>query len=390
MTTFIERPRTTCTLGGALAALTALPNVVPIIHASGGCGSSISTLLNQGAGYAGSGYSGGNMIPCSNVVEKEIVFGGENRIDELIQGTTEILEAELYFVVTGCMVEMIGDDVLPIVNKYAQKGVNILAASTPGFKGNLFTGYDIVLQTLAENYVEKTEVKELHTVNILGVIPKQDVFFKGNLDEIKRLLSKLGIKANTFYGQGETLQNLRHAGKASLNIVLSDIYGINVAQTFKEIHGIPYITADLPIGDTGTALFLRKVAETLQIDPQLVNAVIAEEKAYYYSYLERLLETYADFDLQRYAIVAADSNYAFPLLRFVSDDLGWIPYLAYISDILEDWQLEKVRSNFSELQSGKPNVIFTYPRGTAWWWQRLWWNLFGSRNWLYCQFGETL
>jgi nitrogenase molybdenum-iron protein beta chain len=303
------------------------------------------------------------MLPCSNVVEKEIVFGGEDRIDALIQGTTEILEAELYFVVTGCMVEMIGDDVLPIVNRFAQKGVNILAASTPGFKGNLFTGYDIVLQTLAENYVEKAEVKELHTVNILGVIPKQDVFFKGNLDEIKRLLSKLGIKANTFFGQGETLQNLRHAGKAKLNIVLSDIYGINVAQTFEAIHGIPYITADLPIGDTGTELFLRKVAETLQIDPQLVNAVIAEEKAYYYSYLERILESYADFDLQRYAIVAADSNYAFPLIRFVSDDLGWIPYLAYISDILEDWQIEKVRSKFSEIQSGQPNVIFDVHTG---------------------------
>jgi nitrogenase molybdenum-iron protein beta chain len=145
--------------------------------------------------------------------------------------------------------------------------------------------------------------------------------------------------------------------------VLSDIYGINVAKTFEEIHGIPYITADLPIGETGTELFLRKVAETLQIDPQLVNAVIAEEKAYYYSYLERLLETYADFDLQRYAIVVADSNYAFPLLRFVSDDLGWIPYLAYISDILEDWQLEKVRSKFSEIQSGTPNVIFDVHTG---------------------------
>ncbi|OPY58375.1 MAG: hypothetical protein A4E55_00959 [Pelotomaculum sp. PtaU1.Bin035] len=45
---FIERPRSFCALGGALHTALALPDTVPILHASMGCGGSIySTLVSS-------------------------------------------------------------------------------------------------------------------------------------------------------------------------------------------------------------------------------------------------------------------------------------------------------------------------------------------------------
>ncbi len=74
---FIERPRTFCALGGALLASEALPDTVPILHASVGCGGSI--YWNPGwrdPDILEPGYCGGMAVPSSNVQEKDIVFGG--------------------------------------------------------------------------------------------------------------------------------------------------------------------------------------------------------------------------------------------------------------------------------------------------------------------------
>ncbi|MDR3239562.1 MAG: hypothetical protein LBT44_05695, partial [Clostridiales bacterium] len=118
MSKFVDRPRFTCALGGALCALRALPRVIPIIHASAGCGYNLLNAHNSGAGYLGGGYCGGTAWSSSNVVEREVVFGGEDRLREQIQSTLEIIDGDLYVVVTGCMVEMIGDDIRAAVSGF--------------------------------------------------------------------------------------------------------------------------------------------------------------------------------------------------------------------------------------------------------------------------------
>lgn len=73
---YIERPRFSCTLGGALQTITSLPGAVPIIHAASGCGGNLFST-QQAAGLYGSGFCGGLSMPSSNVSEKEIIFGGK-------------------------------------------------------------------------------------------------------------------------------------------------------------------------------------------------------------------------------------------------------------------------------------------------------------------------
>jgi nitrogenase molybdenum-iron protein beta chain len=226
-------------LGGALYTLRALPGAAPIIHAGTGCGYNIYTAVNPGAGYFGGGRYGGTSWSCSNVVEKEIVFGGEGRLEEQVRSTIELIDSELYVIVTGCMVEMIGDDAQAVAERFADAPAPVIAVSTPSFKGNSYDGYDMLLTALFENYVEKGRAKKRGVVNVFGTVPGQDAFYKGNLAEIKRLLSALGLTVNTFFGEFETLENLRFSSEAELNIVLSDIYGVKPAEAFEKIQNVP-------------------------------------------------------------------------------------------------------------------------------------------------------
>jgi len=359
MSRFVENPRYLCALGGAVGTLKVLPRAIPIIHAAAGCGGNIANALNGAAGYLGSGYCAGQALPSTNVYEKEIVFGGEARLEEQIASTLKVIDGDLYFVVTGCMVEMIGDDAVSVANRFLSQGYPVLAAETGGFKGNSYRGYDLVLQTLFRDYVERTSAKDQNTINLWGVVPVQDAFWKGNLNVLKDLLGKLGYQVNTFFGEGETLDNLKKAGAASLNIVVSDTFGIQPAKIFEEVHGTPYITVLLPIGSSGTEQFLRSAGNALQVSDKIVDNLIQEEKNRYYSYLERLSDAYNDLDLQRYSIVVGDSNYAPALTRFLADDLGWLPELVVVTDLLTDDEKELVAGRFEGFASGlSPKVVF--------------------------------
>jgi nitrogenase molybdenum-iron protein beta chain len=359
MSKFIDRPRYLCALGGAIGTLKNLPRAIPILHAAAGCGGNIANALNYASGYLGSGYCAGQALPSSNVYEKEIVFGGEDRLYEQIENTLKIVDGDLYFVLSGCMVEMIGDDVKAVARKFQDHRVPVLSADTGGFHGNSFKGYDIVLSTLFRDYVEKKDKKDDKLLNLWGIVPVQDVFWKGNLQNLKAILESLGYKVNTFFGEGETLENLRNAGAASLNIVVSDTVGIEPAQVFEEVHQVPYISVPFPIGAFGTEIFIRSVAEALHLEKVFADKVVKDGKARYYSYLERLADVYNDLDLQRYAVVVADSNYAQALARYLSDDLGWLPELVVITDILTEEQQKDVSQRFANYSSGlSPKVVF--------------------------------
>lgn len=359
MSKFVERPRYVCALGGAVGTLKVLPRVIPILHSATGCGGNIAAALNNGAGYLGSGYCAGQALPSSNVTEKDIVFGGEDRLREQIENTIKLVDGDLYFVLTGCMVEMIGDDIHHIVRSFEDGKFRVLGAETGGFHGNSFKGYEIVLKTLFQDFVEKKPVKDSNVVNLWGVVPIQDVFWKGNIRELKTLLQRLGYQVNTFFGEGETLDNLKNAAAASLNIIVSDTFGVEAAKVFEEVHGVPYITIPFPIGDHGTEHFLRTVGSALGIEKAFVEKVVQEEKERFYSFFERIADVYTDLDLQRYAAIVGDSNYTQALARFLADDLGWLPEVVVVTDFLTEEQKEKVRGNFENFESGvAPEVIF--------------------------------
>jgi nitrogenase molybdenum-iron protein beta chain len=298
-------------------------------------------------------------VPSSNVQEPEIVFGGIDRLTEQIRTTLEVMEGRVFVVLTSCVTDMIGDDVRRTVEELTTPERPVIAAETAGFKGNSYYGYDAVLQSLFRGFVVKTPKKIRKKVNLWGIVPSADVFWRGNIAAIRSLLTRLGLDVNTFFAGDDSLDRIRTAGSAELNIVVSDTYGVAAARVFEEEHGTPFITVPLPIGPSGTDEFLRKAGQALSIRKNLVEKLIEAENHLFYRYLDPLTDPYNDFDMQRYAVVVGDCNYSYGITRFLSDDLGWIPELAVCTDLPGSSESETLAERFTRLDSGlKPAFVF--------------------------------
>lgn len=359
MSDYIERPRYQCALGGALVTITALDRFIPIVHSAPGCASSAEGAASSGSGYWGSAYCNGRATPSSNTLEKEIIFGGEERLKEQIESTLSIIDGDLFAVITGCMTDIIGDDVRAIAADFQSAGKPVIVAETGGFKGNSSKGYDYILEAIFTQYTEKGLEKNPKLVNLLGLIPTQDVFWRGNLIELKRLLNGLGLEVNTFFTPSDIVEDLKTASKAALNIVFSDVHGIAAAKVFEETHGTPFISVPLPIGPTATKEFLEEVGRNFEICSKKVQDLVKKENAWYYSFVQSIGDVYNDIDLQRHAIIVGDANYSFALTKFAVDELGWIPAYVAVTDILDENEKEKVKSRFDSIPEDlRPKVIF--------------------------------
>lgn len=168
---FVEQPRYLCSLGGAAATVTALPGGVPILHSASGCAGNFAWTQNGGSGLQVGGYCGSLTVPSSNIQETEVVFGGEDRLREQIRNTLDVIDGGLYVVVTGCVPEVIGDDIFAVVSDFREEGAPVIGAATGGFRGNSYWGYDLVLQALGKDYLGRGLPKEKGRVNLWGIVP---------------------------------------------------------------------------------------------------------------------------------------------------------------------------------------------------------------------------
>jgi len=359
MSTHIERPRYQCALGGALVTINAIERAVAIVHSAPGCAASADGAATVGGGYWGTTLTDGRATPSTNLIEREVIFGGEERLAEQIAATIDVVDADLYAVITGCMTDIIGDDVRAVVSEFRKQGKPVIVAETGGFKGDSTVGADFIWESIISQYLSKTAVKDPLKVNLFGFVPAQDVFWRGNLLELKRLLARLGVTANTFLTPFDKIEDLKGAADASLNIVFSDVHGVKPAKLFEELHGTPFVVEPLPIGPTAAEAFLRRTVERLNLPQELLDTVLAEEKAHYYGFVSPFTDLFVDQDFQRFGVVVGNANYSYAVTRFIADDLGWIPYFVAVTDLLNEEQQAKVLKRFSDIdETLRPKVIF--------------------------------
>lgn len=328
-----ENPRYSCALGGALPTVGAIHRAVPIIHAGPGCGMQLFNGQNYVAGYQGYGYAGGASVPSTNTYEREVVFGGEGRLRQVIGTTREIMDADLFVVITGCTAEIIGDDIKAVVEEFAGAAVPLAYAETGGFKGNTYYGYDAVLAALARQIVEPPARREPRTVNVFGLVPSQDLFWQGNLEEIARLLNGIGLRVNTFLTHRQGLAELRRSSAAALNIVLSPYLAEPVVKTYEERFGTPSLRyPGVPVGPTATSEFLQLVADALALPKRKVRSFLDAETAYAYEYFDKSSLVVTGFSYQHRFAIVGDSATVIGLTRFLADDYGQLPVIAVVTD----------------------------------------------------------
>jgi nitrogenase molybdenum-iron protein beta chain len=355
----VEAPRYSCALGGAYMAALATFNTVPILHSGAGCGMSQNFGQNFAAGLNDAGPTGNTSTPCSCLVEEHAVFGGEDKLRALIRTTLELVQGELYVVISGCVPALIGDDV-PAVVKEFRKDAPIVFVNTAGFLGNSYKGYEQFLDAVIDQLLEPQPVVSKR-VNLFGVVPYQHIFWKGNLQVIKDLLAKVGVSANMIFTENSGLEALKSIPSAELNLVLSPWSGVAAAKQLEEKFATPYeVIPSVPVGPKDTTAFLRFIADRLDLDRDEVERVIAAEEHRAYRFSEYMAAITSMALPNAYTAIVADSSTAIGLTRYGSNELGWLPEIVILTDDPpEEYRGEIVRFLTENLASAvTPEVHF--------------------------------
>lgn len=356
----VEAPRYGCALSGVYATTLGLNNAIPILHSGAGCGvAHLFGTLYPGGQSCGQN-KGGTATPCSCLVEEHVILGGEEKLDNLIDSTIKISNSNFYVVISGCVPSLIGDDVDSVVENY-QFNHDIIHVNAPGFKAHSFEGYNLFWDSLIESDILQKQEVEKNTINILGVLPYNNVFWKGDLYEIKQLFAALGVNANVIFGYGDGLTNLKNVPKAALNVVVNPWLGVRAAKKLKEKFGTPYITfPGIPIGAKQTSSFIDRVGRTLNIDEVKVSDFIKSKEDNYYHLFEAPGDAIILSRPNQYFAVVADSAYAIGYTKFLTNELGYLPDIVQITDNPPVEVREKIikEINNSLESTITPDVIF--------------------------------
>ncbi len=357
MSQVTENPKGGCVLAGINSVLGAIDRVCPIYHSGPGCCMQ-TTAADQGqSGHKSSRFVSSVSLPSTNMLEKEVVFGGTEKLRTTVQGAIDIIDADAYFVLTGCTAGIIGDDIVSVTEEFQDKGYSVYPIETPGFVGDSNLGYETVWTTMINQVIEEDVPKDDKLVNIFGIIPYHDPFWNGALEEIDRILSALGLKVNTFFTKHQGIETIRKCSGAALNIIINPWLFKGPAKKMEQKFGIPSIRVPgLFVGATDTTKFVRQVAEAMHLDQEIVDKVIAAEEEYVYDYLAQSVGVVS---WKRFAVVA-DANNAVGITRYLANDFSFTPVLVIVSEpLFRQEDKDRIVAQIEDLEYAKPpKVIF--------------------------------
>ncbi|MDR1425222.1 MAG: hypothetical protein LBI92_11565 [Azoarcus sp.] len=314
----IENPRTGCALHGALATLEAIEGVVPIVHANAGCAIQ-HALANQDTG----GYIGGQSVPATNIIDKQVIFGGGARLREQIKNTAKVIDGRLYVVVGSCACAMVGDELTGMAREAAEQGVPVAASNVAGFHGGVHRGYERVLLDLIERLPElestppHREEDARPLVNVLGLVPGGNPYYKGDLEELRRILEAIGLRANVFFGP-DGYAALRSLPHARLNLVFSR-WGEALAARLEEKYGTPQLIFDAaPLGIEEVSLFAQALVERLDLDAGAAERFLEREEALAEYFLLGAANRYFDEGVGKRVALVGDTEIVLRIGSFLS------------------------------------------------------------------------
>lgn len=354
MAKILDKQRYKCALA-AMQTVQAIDRACPVLHSGPGCAQKLSDTTGS------SGYLSPQIFPCTSINEKDVVFGGVKKLESTIANALKVIDADLYVVLTGCIPEIVGDDVADVVSKFSDAEKPVVFAPTAGFKGNNYKGHEQVVEAIVTQYLKKSDDKQKGLVNIWADVPYQDLFWLGNIRELENLLTEIGLTPNTIFGYQRGIENINKIPHAEFNLLVSPWVGLKNMKTMEKTLGIPYLHYPvLPVGATETGKFLREIGKFANIDEEKVEAVIKKHEDYFYYLISR----YADLFLENRVInkqfsVVADAQYSLAITKFLVNDLGLTPAKQFVTDDTPKEYQEAIKAEFNNLNFGiKADVTF--------------------------------
>ena len=224
---------------GICSALYELGGMV-VMHDASGCNSTYTTHDEP------RWYDIDSMIFISAISEMEAIMGDDEKLIRDILTTAEKLHPEFIAIVGAPIPYMIGTDLESIAMIVeAETGIPAFGFAANGMR-NYTEGISMAFHKIVDRFcTDQMEQTKLPSVNIIGATPL-DFSLNGSIDSIRTWLTKQGWSVNSCFAMGSSLEEIKQASKAHVNLVIS-YGGIAAARLMEERFGIPYVVG-VPFG----------------------------------------------------------------------------------------------------------------------------------------------
>jgi len=261
-----------CVYCGARVVLNPITDAIHLVHGPIGCASytwDIRGSLSSGAEIYRNSFS-------TDLKERDVIFGGGQKLTAAIDGLMEKYQAKLIFVYSTCIVGVIGDDLQAICNAASQKHkIEVIPVESSGFIGNKSAGYRAAAEALLRLIKPPDDrvMKKTNSINYLG-----DFNLAGEAWIIHNYLREMGVDINVTFTGDSNYEALKRAPKARLNIIQCAGSMIYLAGKMEELYDIPYVQISF-LGIEDTTASLRKIAVAMgdEVMIQRTEELIARE-----------------------------------------------------------------------------------------------------------------
>jgi nitrogenase molybdenum-iron protein beta chain len=292
-----------CKIFGAHQALAGIQDGVVLLHSVVGCN------FGSMAFHAACDMTNIRQT-CTVISDSDVVFGGEASLARALSHVEELYHPEMIFVVTGCVSDIIQDDVAAVLSDFRGRALHVEAA---GYRGGLLDGYEAALSALAELMDRPAAADGVPSVNLLG-LGTDDCRVGADTAAFRELLGDQ-VRLHSVFAPRHTAE-IRAAPEAGLNLVLGR--GVQLAQKMEGRFHIPMEQLDYPYGFTGAeelwSLLERRFSVDYTAQRERFRRRTADGLRPVYGYLQALYGMPA-------AVIAGGAR-SRGMVRFLTRELG--------------------------------------------------------------------
>ncbi len=245
-----EGAERSCAYDGARVVLMPITDVAHLVHGPIACAG--NSWDNRGARSSGSQLFRRGLT--TDLMENDVVYGGERKLKEAILEIAAHHRPKAIFVYATCVSALIGDDVNAICEQAEQElTIPVIAVNCPGFLGDKNIGNRIAGEVLFDRVIgtgEGPDDKVPLSVNLIG-----EYNIAGDLWGILPDFENLGITVQATITGDAKFEDIASAHRACLNVLICSKSLTNLARKMEEKYGIPFMEGSFyGIHDTSETL----------------------------------------------------------------------------------------------------------------------------------------
>ncbi|MFP4110549.1 MAG: nitrogenase iron-molybdenum cofactor biosynthesis protein NifE [Desulfonatronovibrio sp.] len=297
-----------CVFCGSRVVLYPIADALHLVHGPVGCAAYTWDIR----GALSSGPELHRLSFTTDLQEKDIIFGGEEKLYQALMELIDRHDPKAAFVYSTCIVGIIGDDLERVCKKVAaQKRIPVIPVQSEGFKGNKRAGYSAACKAMF-TLVGTGDISGISpvSINILG-----DFNLAGETWIIKDYYRRMGVDVVACITGDGRVDELKRCHGAALNLVQCSGATVELAMMMKEKYSIPFKRVSyFGIEDMSRALY--DTADFFREKDPEVHSRTAELVRNELSVLQPALKQYrADLEGKKAAIYVGGAFKAFSLIK---------------------------------------------------------------------------